>query len=92
MKFSIVLAAALALGSCASLAAGSGATATDSASPPVATAGRGACKADVQKFCAGVEHAKGKIRECLTQHTADLSDTCKQRMAAHAAKTPAPAN
>lgn len=82
MKFFIVLAAALSLGSAVSLAADS--TATDGAVP--AAAGRGACKADIQKFCAGVEHEKGKMHECLTQHSADLSDACKQRMAAHASK------
>ncbi len=89
MKFAIVLAAALALGSAASFAADSAAPASDAAAP---AGGKGACKADVQKFCAGVDHAKGKIRECLTQHSADLSDSCKQRMAAHAAKPATPAN
>ncbi len=83
MKFAIALAAALTLGSAVSFAADSAAPASDAAP---AAAGKGACKADVQKFCADVEHAKGKIHECLTQHAADLSDACKQRMAAHAAK------
>jgi hypothetical protein len=83
MKFAIALAAALTLGSVVALA--------DDSVAPAAGSGHGACKADVQKFCAGVEHAKGKIHECLTQHQADLSDTCKQRMAAHAEKAAAPA-
>jgi hypothetical protein len=83
MKFAIALAAALTLGSVVALA--------DDSAAPAASGGHGACKADVEKFCAGVEHAKGKIHECLTQHQADLSDTCKQRMAAHASKAAAPA-
>ena len=75
MKLLIVLAAAATLGSSASFAA-------DSAP----AGGKGACKADVQKFCNGVEHANGKIRACLTEHVTDLSDTCKQRVASWASK------
>jgi hypothetical protein len=78
MKLFIAIAAVMTLGSAVTLAADS-----DAAAP---AGGRGACKADVEKFCAGVEHGKGKIRECLTQHTADLSDACKQRMAEHGTK------
>ena len=90
MKFFIVLAAVVTLGSAVSLAADS--AATDNSAAPAAGTGRGACKADIQKFCAGVEHEKGKMHECLTQHSAELSDGCKQRMAAHASKATAPAN
>jgi Cysteine rich repeat len=79
MKFAIALAAALTLGSVVAIA-------DDTAAP---AGGKGACKADVEKFCAGVEHEKGKIHDCLTQHQADLSDTCKQRIASWAAKKPA---
>ncbi|MFT3731382.1 MAG: cysteine rich repeat-containing protein [Hyphomicrobium sp.] len=82
MKFAIAVAAALTLGSVAVLA-------DETAAPPAG--GKGACKADVQKFCSGVEHAKGKIRACLSEHQADLSDPCKQRVAAWAAKQAAPA-
>ncbi len=89
MKFYIVLAAAMTLGSAISFAADS--TATDSSGAPAAGLGHGACAADIQKFCTGIEKGKGKMHECLTQHTADLSDGCKQRMAAHAAKQAAPA-
>lgn len=84
MKFSIVMAAFLTVGSAAAFAADS--AATDSAAAPAAGTKHGACAADIQKFCANVEHGKGKIHECLTQHTADLSDGCKQRMAEHASK------
>jgi hypothetical protein len=46
--------------------------------------GMGACKADVDQFCKGVE--KGKIGACLRQHEADLSDTCKDALKRHARK------
>jgi hypothetical protein len=79
MKFFLVLAAAATLGSAVALAADDAA--------PAAPAGKGACKADILKFCNGVEHGNGKIRACLAEHSADLSDPCKQRMAAHDAKS-----
>src|SRR5258708_18757248 len=41
----------------------------------------GACKADVQKFCANVTPGKGAIRDCLKQHEADLSQGCKDNIA-----------
>lgn len=77
MRFLLVFAAAATLGSAASLAA-------DSTTPP--NGGKGACRADIQKFCTSVPHEKSKIRGCLAEHQADLSDTCKQRVAAWAAK------
>ncbi len=76
MKFAIALAAALTLGSVATLA--------DDAAAPASH--KGACKADIQKFCGSVEHTKDKMHACLSEHQADLSDTCKQRMAAWASK------
>lgn len=38
---------------------------------------RAACGADVQKFCANVERAKGAMRICLDAHDKQLSDGCK---------------
>ena len=38
---------------------------------------RAACGADVQKFCANVERAKGAMRSCLDTHASDLSPACK---------------
>lgn len=38
---------------------------------------RAACAADVQKFCANIERAKGAMRACLTSHETQLSDNCK---------------
>jgi hypothetical protein len=37
------------------------------------------CKADAQKFCAGVQPGQGRILQCLAQHEADLSPECKQK-------------
>ena len=84
MKFYIVAAAFLTLGAGASYAADS--AATDGAPAPTVGTRHGACSADIQKFCADVEHGKGKIRECLKQHIADLAGPCKARMEEHAGK------
>jgi hypothetical protein len=43
--------------------------------------GDGACKADMEKFCAGVKPGHGAIRDCLKQHAADLSPACKDHIA-----------
>jgi hypothetical protein len=51
---------------------------------------RAACAADVQKFCANAEQAKGAVRTCLESNAAQLSEACKaaraQRAAERAAK------
>ena len=44
--------------------------------------GRGACRDDVQKLCAGVDRGGGKIRECLTSNMDKLSDACKANVEA----------
>ena len=49
--------------------------------------GRGACREDVQKLCAGVERGGGKIRECLTSNMDKLSDGCKAMVEARAKKS-----
>ena len=83
MKKYIAAAAALIL--CAPLAA----FAADSAATTAPAAGAAskprwsACTAEVQKFCANIEHGKGKIRSCLEGHATELSGTCKTRMAEH---------
>ena len=46
---------------------------------------RAACAADVQKFCANVERAKGAMRICLDTHEKRLSDGCKAARAERAA-------
>ena len=37
------------------------------------------CKADVEKFCAGLQPGQGRIVQCLAQHEADLSPECRQK-------------
>jgi hypothetical protein len=63
-------------------AAGSYAADKPAADTPARTVGtrHGVCSADIQKFCENVERGKGKVRECLTQHEADLSPACKTRI------------
>ena len=43
---------------------------------------KGACSADVQKFCADTPKGKGQVRACLEAHKGEVSDTCKAAMAA----------
>jgi hypothetical protein len=47
---------------------------------------KGACLADVQKFCADAPKGKGQIRACLDSHQAELSDACKAARAARSKK------
>jgi hypothetical protein len=65
-------------------------TAAPSAAPQAATPEararmRAACGADVLKFCANVERAKGAMRSCLEAHATQLSDGCKAARAERAA-------
>jgi hypothetical protein len=39
---------------------------------------RGACRADAQKLCAGVEHGGGRILDCLAGQKDKLSDDCRK--------------
>jgi Cysteine rich repeat len=39
---------------------------------------RGACRADAEKLCAGVEHGHGRILNCLAGQKEKLSDECRQ--------------
>ena len=47
---------------------------------------RTACKADVEKLCAGVQNGGGRIAGCLKQNEARLSPACRARRAAAAPK------
>lgn len=38
----------------------------------------GPCKADMEKFCKGVEPGEGRHKKCLKEHEAELSEGCKQ--------------
>jgi len=44
-------------------------------------AGKGACQADVVKFCKGIEQGEGRIWACLKSNEPQLSEGCKNRMA-----------
>ncbi len=45
--------------------------------PVQAQDARGACKADREKFCAGLTPGDGKFGPCMESHAADLSPECK---------------
>lgn len=64
------------------------------ATPPASTSSeraearqkiRAACAADIQKFCAVIERAKGAMRACLEQNQASLSNECNSARAERAA-------
>ncbi len=42
---------------------------------------KGACKADVEKFCKDIKPGKGRILSCLKSHEADLSQACRDHVA-----------
>jgi len=42
---------------------------------------RGACKADIQSLCGSVQPGGGRIRDCMREHRAQLSATCKVAIA-----------
>lgn len=46
---------------------------------------RAACAADIQKFCANIERAKGAMRTCLEQNQSALSGACNAARAERAA-------
>ena len=57
-----------------------------SAVPEAREKARVACAADVQKFCANIERAKGAMRACLEAHENDLTASCKAVRAERAAE------
>jgi hypothetical protein len=46
---------------------------------------RTACAADIQKFCANIERAKGAMRACLEQNQTSLTTECNAARAERAA-------
>jgi flagellar motility protein MotE (MotC chaperone) len=46
---------------------------------------KAACSADIQKFCAQIERAKGAMRACLQAHANELSAECRALRDARAA-------
>ncbi len=79
---SIGIALALALSPMAAFAQSAG---PQTAVPEAREKARAACAADVQKFCANIERAKGAMRSCLETHETQLSDGCKAARAERAA-------
>ena len=51
------------------------------ADQPSNSGARGACKADSEKLCPGVERGHGRIAACLRQNEAQVSAACKDAMA-----------
>jgi hypothetical protein len=43
---------------------------------------RAACGEDVQRFCAGVQPGRGRLVQCLSSHTTELSAACGNMIAA----------
>jgi hypothetical protein len=48
---------------------------------------RGACKADVAKFCKDVQQGQGRIVRCMKAHENELSPACKNLIAAQKEKS-----
>ena len=48
--------------------------------------GRGACKADYDKYCAGTPPGGGRVAACLTKQQNQLSDACKKVLASRKAQ------
>ena len=71
----------------ATLAAVSGAAVA--AAPAQGSGMRGACKADVQKFCQGTQRGGGRLAACLDQNHDKLSGDCQDALAkAHSKHAP----
>ncbi len=43
---------------------------------------REACKDDFAKYCPNIEPGGGRIRDCMREHRAELSQTCTDAVAA----------
>jgi hypothetical protein len=84
MHRAILAAAALAVLPLAALAQSTTPPATDQREGRSAV--RAACAADIQKFCASIERARGAMRSCLEAHEQDLSAACKAARAERAAE------
>lgn len=83
MKLYVAIVACLILGSASAYGADS--PASSLAASDIGTR-HGACSGDIQKFCADVEHGKGKIRECLARRAAELTPGCRMRVERYVTK------
>jgi len=43
---------------------------------------RGACRADVEQLCSGIEPGGGRIAQCLREHQDRVSNGCKEAISA----------
>ena len=68
----LLAAAALLLSASATMAADA---------PPAGSGGHGACKADVEKLCPGVQPGEGRLKACMKEHAKELSPECKKDLA-----------
>lgn len=41
---------------------------------------KNACAADIEKFCAGIEHGQGKVFQCLQENRDSLDATCRAQL------------
>ncbi|MCX5849706.1 MAG: cysteine rich repeat-containing protein [Deltaproteobacteria bacterium] len=41
---------------------------------------KGACRADIEKFCKDVQPGQGRLVQCVKQHEAELSPACKEQI------------
>jgi hypothetical protein len=48
--------------------------------PRIASSQLAACRADRERFCAGVPFGGGRVLKCLESHSSSLSDGCKQTL------------
>lgn len=42
--------------------------------------GDGACMADAEKLCKGVEKGEGRVMKCLKEHQGEVSSACKENL------------
>ena len=42
---------------------------------------KGACRADIEKFCKDVKTGQGRLAQCVKQHEGDLSLACRELIA-----------
>lgn len=76
----------LLLAALATLALSPQPAAAQSGSSPPAGSVRTACAADVRTLCAGVQPGGGRIIQCMQEKNEQLSEGCKNALAAAAAQ------
>lgn len=47
---------------------------------------KNACEADIQKFCVGIQHGRGRVYRCLKKNEASLEASCKAQLDAARAR------